>query len=560
MKNKLILFWLVLLAVYFIQAQFNPSQEEQIDELFKEWNQPNHPGGAVGVMQNGKLTYSKAFGLSSLEYLVPNSTGTQFNIASVSKQFTGMGIVLLEQQGKLSLDDDIRKYLDWLPDFGTTITIRQCLNHTSGLRSLHAMLVMAGWRDDDSRDNVDLVRFMKRQKELNFKPGDEYLYCNTGYILLAELIEEITEQSFPAYMKNEVFDPLGMAQTYVEDNYSRVVPNNATSYYVNNNGSFDRAVEYWGYVGSGNIHSSIGDLSLWLANFSTPETGWEKAFERMESTVPFNNGNANDYALGVNIGKNLGRKTISHGGAIGGFRSYAVHYPEEKTSIVVLTNFSQGNAGGKANEIARILWPQKQANNEQIAEDPPINKLNGIKVNRRKLGGYAAEYWSEESFLLRKIYVKDDTLIYARSAENETKLVPFAKDRFHMLIPGNQVEVKFTLGKNGQKEMLVIEDNGNYQTSFKSLKSTNPDLDQFVGSYYSPELDVKYRIYVSENELKGHHTRHGEFDIKAIHNDALEGSIFAFPRIKVVRDENEAIKGFHVSNGRVRNMWFEKMK
>ncbi len=214
-----------------IKAQLTPAQYAEIDSLFTEWNSPNHPGGTVGIMRGGQVVFSKAYGLASLEYLVPNSTGTLFNVASVSKQFTAMGIVMLHLAGELSVDDDIRIHLPDLPDFGDTVTIRHMLHHTSGLRSLHALLALAGWREDDARTDADLFRFMVQQKELNFKPGEEYLYCNTGYIFMARIIEKVTGESFPTWMKKFIFEPLGMTHTYVEDKYMRVVPQNATSYY-----------------------------------------------------------------------------------------------------------------------------------------------------------------------------------------------------------------------------------------------------------------------------------------------------------------------------------------
>jgi len=242
-----------------ISAQYGKAEIQKIDSLFISWNQPNHPGGSVGIMKEGKVIFSRAYGLASLEYLVPNTPDTRFNIASVSKQFTCMGIVLLHIQGKLSFDDDVRKYLPELPVFEDPITIRHLIHHTSGMRSLHALLEMAGWRGDDSRTNEDLFRFMKNQKDLNFKPGEEYLYCNTGYMLMADIIEKITEEKFAVWMHDNVFEPLEMINTYVEDDYSRVVPVNATSYYGSASHGFSRAVEYWGYVGSGNIHSTTND-------------------------------------------------------------------------------------------------------------------------------------------------------------------------------------------------------------------------------------------------------------------------------------------------------------
>jgi CubicO group peptidase (beta-lactamase class C family) len=213
--NKYIFSLLFYFSLATIQAQLNDVQSQKIDSLFSSWTETNHPGGAIGIMQNGKILYSKAFGLASLEYQVPNTAETIFNVGSVSKQFTAMGIVILHEKGLLSIDDDIRKHLPDMPDFGHSITIRHMLHHTSGMRSLHAMLSLAGWRDDDSRTNEDLYRFMLKQKELNFNPGDEFLYCNTGYMLMVNIIENVTKEKFPDWMKANVFDPLKMPNTYI---------------------------------------------------------------------------------------------------------------------------------------------------------------------------------------------------------------------------------------------------------------------------------------------------------------------------------------------------------
>ena len=215
--KKTLLFLLIFTFTLTASAQLDRSVEKDIDQLFIDWNRPNHPGGAVGVVQDGKLVFLKSYGLASLEYLVPNATGTRFNIASVSKQFTAMGIVRLHLQGKLSVEDDVRKHIPELPDFGQTVTIRHMLHHTSGMRSLHSMLALAGWRGNDARTNEDLMRFMLDQRDLNFVPGDEYMYCNTGYILMAILIEKISGEKFSTWMKKEIFSPLGLNDTYVED-------------------------------------------------------------------------------------------------------------------------------------------------------------------------------------------------------------------------------------------------------------------------------------------------------------------------------------------------------
>ncbi|MCB9284335.1 MAG: beta-lactamase family protein [Lewinellaceae bacterium] len=413
MKLIYFVFSVFLVLPVLTRAQLPDSVSQKIDDLFLDWNRPNHPGGAVGIMQDGQLAFSKAYGLASLEYLVPNAPGTQFNLGSISKQFTAMGILLLEQQGKLSVDDDVRKYLPGLPDFGETITIRHLMHHTSGMRSMHFLLEMAGWRGTDFRSNEDLRRFMRRQKDLNFKPGDQYLYCNTGYMLMADIIEKVTGESFADWMKRSVFLPLGMFDTYVEDNPFRVVPNNATSYYGSNEGPFDRATEFWGYVGSGNVHASTGDVLKWLSNFYEPAFGWEAAFARMQTRGVLNNGDTLTYAFGINVGSYKGERLIQHGGAVGGYRAFAMVFPDKKLSIVLLTNFSSSNPWEQGYEVADLVLgkvepPVAEGNAPTPAAEEQTPAFTAI--NDELLNSYAGYYYSPELETTYELYVDNHQL------------------------------------------------------------------------------------------------------------------------------------------------------
>jgi CubicO group peptidase (beta-lactamase class C family) len=541
-----------------ISAQLGKEEIQKIDSLFISWNQPNHPGGSVGIMKQGKVVFSKAYGLASLEYLVPNTPDTRFNIASVSKQFTCMGMVLLQHLEKLSLDDDVRKFLPELPVFEDTITIRHLIHHTSGMRSLHALLGLAGWREDDSRSNKDLFRFMKNQKDLNFKPGEEYLYCNTGYMLMADIIEKITEEKFADWMHDNVFEPLGMISTYVENDYTRVVPANATSYYGSASQGFKRSVEYWGYVGSGNIHSTTNDLLVWLNNFYHPQTGWGEAFQIMQTRGILNNGDTLDYAFGININKYKGEKGISHGGSIGGFRSFIVAVPDHELNIAILSNFSSSNVTSKVNQIADILLKlDADAGPGPIADDA----IPAIRLSNVEMAKFCGHYWNEQSRHSRKIYLKDDTLRYSRPESGESKLLPIGKNTFQMVNVAYVIKVSFEILTNNQKVMLVQvndEDRVRFE-SYDLQEITTEVLKSYTGRYYSPELDTHYTLYVKgDSVLMGNQSRHGDFEIRIIREDDLEGELWAFKEIKVKRDKKKRILGLLVSNGRVRNLWFEK--
>ncbi|MGZ2369237.1 serine hydrolase domain-containing protein [Ancylomarina sp. YFZ004] len=555
MKTRTLLILLSFLIALQVSAQISDTQYKKIDSLFLKWNQANHPGGTVGIMQKGKTVFSKAYGFASLEYPVPNSLGTIFNTGSVSKQFTAMGLVVLQQEGKLSIDDDIRKYLPELPDFGETITIRHLLHHTSGLRSLHAMLELAGWRSDDARTNEDLNRFMKNQQDLNFKPGDEYAYCNTGYMLMVNIIEKVTGAKFPQWMTETVFEPLGMKNTYVEDNYRRIVANNATSYYEGESGEFERAVEYWGYVGSGNMHSTSDDLLRWLANFKEPQTGWETHFDMLQTVDTLNNGRENIYAFGLVIGDFNGLRSIGHSGGIGGFRSIVTTYPEEELSIVVLTNFSKASPGQKSNAISEILLVDGKEK-ESIASAP----VKTINLSKKALVKYERSYWNATGNYERKIYLKNDTLRYFRSENSESPIVPIGNNEFQMLGVDVNLKIQFDLGENESLMRVTVDDDlPIISQGFDPTEPSKEELVLYTGKFYSPELETTYIISLDEDSLFCHHARHGDSKMKRIKKDILKGD---WPLLisKFQRDEDGNINGILVSNGRVRNLWFEKQE
>ncbi|WP_183114791.1 serine hydrolase domain-containing protein [Flagellimonas pelagia] len=520
-------------------GQLNTEKEAQIDSLFQVWNKPNHPGGAIAIMQGDKVVYSKAYGLASMEYLVPNSTGTLFNVASVSKQFSALGIVLLQEQGKLSVDDTIDKYIDGLAPFGSKITIRQMMHHTSGLRSLHALFALAGWRNDDSRTNADLDRIMALQTELNFEPGSEYLYCNTGYMFLANIIEKVTHKSFMDFMKEDIFIPLGMHETYVEDRYDRIVPNNATSYYTQRNG-FIRAVEYWGYVGSGNMHTTTADLLKYLKNYYDPQPGWENIFRTMQTLDPLNDGSYLEYAFGVNVDKLYGKKRITHGGSIGGFRSNVAVFPEEKTSIAIITNFSSSGPGGKSNDIAGILF----------GKPAPFKKLKVAKISKSIMESYAGDYWDDDTYEEQQVTINGDTLFLGQS---KTAFIPIAEGKFEALDSQNGTKLEF---HENEFDYIPGSNRSLHFKKFKEEPLTGANAEEYVGAYYSPEIHTSYSIFYREGKLYAFHIRFGELTLTQKFKDLLQGE-YPLSTLKFKR-ENGKITGVWISDGRVRNLWFVK--
>ncbi|MDP4711379.1 MAG: beta-lactamase family protein, partial [Saprospiraceae bacterium] len=285
-----LLLWLPLTA---LQAQ----TADPVDQIFAEWQESaDAPGGVFGIIEKGQVVMTRAYGKASLEYDIPNTRETAMNIASVSKQFTAYAMVLLEQQGKLSIDDEVRKYLPELPDFGTPITIRHLLTHTSGLRNFQNLLALAGWRDGDYMTNDDLVRYMSMQRELNFPVGSEYLYCNSGFNLCTEIVKRVTGQSFEDWTREHIFQPLGMNRSEFRSDMQEVVKQTATSYDKHPDGSFTQPLKYWTYTGNGNIYTTVDDLARWIRNFDEGTLGGKAALERLSERGILTNGDTLTYA------------------------------------------------------------------------------------------------------------------------------------------------------------------------------------------------------------------------------------------------------------------------
>ena len=552
--------YLTFLAAFFLTlnsfGQLNQEKVKQIDSLFTPWNTANHPGGTVLISLDGETVFSKAYGLASLEYNIPNTLNTRFNIGSLSKQFTAMGIVLLEEQNKLSFDDNIGKYIPELAPYDKTITIRHLLHHTSGIRDLHGLLGLAGWRPADLESNEDVYRIFENLKELNFNPGDELLYSNTGYIFLAKIIENLSGLTFDKWMKENIFCPLGLKNTYVETQHDRIVVNNATSYYLRD--EFKRAIEYWGYFGAGNMHSTAEDLNSWLQNFSTPKKEWASAFHKLLTRTPLNDGFKTPFGFGIRIEDYEGRKVIQHGGSVGGFRAIARVFPEEQMHIVILSNYSRSGIGFKTNRISDIILGKSKVNLKKSTKQKPKTP-DFMALPENKLKMFEGVYWSDSEKSGRKIYVKDDTLRYSSSESDSWALVPTDEHTFIMMHPSNRPVVTF----DRDAHQMIVKTGDNLPGVFTFLqsntdKNTN-DFNLFVGHYFSPELKTTYSIFKEGDDIYIEHARHGKMKLRQLYN-----TIFSTDEpigiIEMKKDKNGNVLGLTMSNGRTRNVWFKSVK
>ena len=441
---------------------------DKVDKVFEPFNRTDTPGCAVGVIRNGRLIYERGYGMASLELGAPNSPQMVYYIGSTSKQFVAASIVLASLQGHLSLDDNMRKYLPEIPDYGTPVTIRHMIHHTSGLRDYLTLMTLAGMPFENIYTDEELVALVARQKELNFAPGSEWLYSNSGYFLLAQIIGRATGKSLREYADENIFQPLGMKHTHFHDTRTHVFRNRAMAYSPKEGGGFN--LEWYinfDKVGSGGLLTTVEDLLLWDRNFYDDKLGGGKLVEQLLRVGALNDGKKLDYAFGLRIAPYRGLETVSHGGSFMGFRAELLRFPEQKFSVAVLCNVSNGNPSRRARQVAEVYLGEKM--------EPEDTRPAG-QGNRRGAD-----------------------------------------------------EVSLSAGQ----------------------------LKEFVGNYFSDELQATLRLWAEEGKLRGKVGSRPAVTLTPTGDNRFR---YQFVQFEFERDSNNRVSGFTIQAGRVRNIRFERRK
>ena len=318
--------------------------ERNVDQVFAAYDKPNSPGCALGVVRDGEFVYKKGYGEGSLELSVPLTPQSVFYMGSVSKQFTAASVVLAAEQGYLSLDDDVRKYVPEIPSYGKPITLRQMLHHTSGFRDILGLLLLAGRNFEDIHPTPELLDLLSRQKALNYMPGDEYLYSNTNFFLFSVIIKRATGKPLSQFAEENIFKPLGMTHTRFYDDHSVVVPGRVPAYEPLPDGGFriDWSTNF-DKIGDGGLMSSVDDLLLWDRNFYANKLGKGTLLKEIQTPGVLNNGKQIEYALGLIISTYRGLPIVEHGGALFGYRTELLRFPQQKFSVITLCNLGTSN-------------------------------------------------------------------------------------------------------------------------------------------------------------------------------------------------------------------------
>lgn len=387
-----------------------------VDALLEPWDRPDAPGAVVGIFEEGEILYAKGHGIANLDYGIPLSQRTVLRTGSISKQFIAMGVALLAEQGKLNVSDDIRKYLPEMPDYGVPITLAHLLHHTSGIREYLALVSLIGKPEGSGYVYTpeELLSLLARQKALEFSPGEKFSYSNSGYFLLAEIISRTSGTSTRRFLEEHIFQPLGMDATRLHDDPDAVIRNRGVGYSSTGDGGYRLDILRLKVVGDLGVVTSVEDFFKWDQNFYDNKLGnaSPELIETVLTPGTLNNGERLDYAYGLIIGRYRGLRTISHGGSVVGYVSHYLRFPEQRFSVVVLSNLRSFSPGPMARRIAdlcladRFTEPRAPGTEDVAPEGPPATR----PLSDSEIAMYAGDYYSEELDVVYRLRKRDGNL------------------------------------------------------------------------------------------------------------------------------------------------------
>jgi CubicO group peptidase (beta-lactamase class C family) len=383
-----------------------------VDEVFADLTKPGSPGCALGVYREGTILYTKGYGLANLEENVPITPQSVFDIGSTSKQFTAASILLLEKQGKLSVNDDVRKYIPELPDYGPKITVLHLLNHTSGLRDYLTLMELAGINTDGVTTDEDALQIIARQKALNFAPGSDWLYSNTGFFLLSVIVKRASGRTLREFAAENIFTPLEMIRTQYRDDHTSLIANRAMAYDPNERGGFTLNVSYFEQTGDGAVHTSVEDLQKWDENFFTAQIGGKEFLAELQQQGKLANGKILDYAKGLFLRDYRGLPTIRHGGSWGGYRAELLRFPQQHFSVACLCNLGSARPGERAERVSDIYLGSLMRPKEEKKEagKQPEEQKKPLPLTAEQLNSYVGDYWSTELGVAYRLGIADGGL------------------------------------------------------------------------------------------------------------------------------------------------------
>ncbi|TAJ11802.1 serine hydrolase [Marinilabiliaceae bacterium JC017] len=572
MKNSKSIIRLLTLILIFgtIQSKaINDSKEvkdslkPKIDAMVSQMGLSKEtPGGIVGIMKDGQLIFKQAYGVSNFESKELNTTSTLFNLGSVSKQFTAAAILLLEREGKLSLKDNIRKYLPDFPDYGHPVSIENLIHHTSGVKSYDVLQLMAGKSIENKDTMEEIYNLIINQRSLNNQPNAEYIYSNSGYILLAKIVEKASGKTFSQYVEEKLLRAIGMNQSFIYDSRDKINKKSATPHQPDTNHKF-KIVDDLDILtfGESNVFTTIDDYLLWDNNFYQNKLGEWDFNKAMTSQVTLTNGDTCHYAFGLNKSLYKGLTTISHQGGTLGFSTQYIQIPSERLSVVCMFNVHT-NVTNLAYQIIDLFIEG------ETKQDETTTQLKKARVDSTILHNYAGRYICETDWFGINISQESDHLIYEDAGNNRFEIYPSSNISF--FVDFADLTFNFKKNKKGETKGLTLLQ-GNEIYNFTYCGTDTPSIKQeqllqYIGDFYCKDIDITYPVILKDKKL------HIKFPELTAHYCGINveteliyeyGDCFTSPisSLKFIRNNQDEISGFIIKDlGRVRNLVFKKLE
>jgi len=538
------------------QAALSPS--EQMDKLFDFWNRLDQPGFAVVVVKEGQVVYQKVFGLACQEHAVPIAPSTLFNTATLAQAFVGQAVAMLEKQGRLNLDDDVRKFIPELSDFGTPVKLRHLVYQTSGLRDWLSVLQLGG-RDREEVTIDKVLAVVKAQKKLLFPPGERYQSTDTNYDLLAEVIKRATKQPFSDWAWENILKPLKMTQSQFRESFRSILDNQAFSYNFTRS-EYLRGIDSLSLVGSHSLFSSVAELAKWILNFETGQLGGPDVIAKMTTAGTLNSGSSSGSSYGLVVANQRGRRRVSLTGTWAGSGADFVYFPDDRLGFVVLANWDYTGVDGFAPSIAEIYLPaptpSAAAQPAPPAAKAPSAVKKAVKVSPKTLEAYDGEYRPGPGQVFVVSHVGGQ--LYLGLYGQRLPLTALSETEFYLDIA--QGKMTFQRDKDEKVTQFVWSQGGEEGVAPKIIrvKPTPQELQEFAGSYFNDELNVRIGV-----ELRGTNLvilMPGQPDVRLgpDEKDHFASSSTAVPMIVFQRDAQNRVTGFIIDSDPVRDLVFTR--
>ncbi len=536
-----------------------PDTKARVDAVFQEYDRSDSPGCALGVFRDGKIVYARGYGMANLELGVANSAQTVFDIGSTSKQFTAFSVHLLARDGKLSLDDDIRKWLPEIPSYGKTVTIRHLIHHTSGLRDYIVMMELQGVQTEDLTTEQDSLDILAKQKAPNFAPGAEHLYSNTGYFLLGVIVKRASGKSLRDFAAERIFEPLRMRHTQFNDSHTRLIPGRATGYGKAEGDGFGIDMSDWEQVGDGSVLTTVEDLQRWDQNFYEPRVGDAKLIQAMQEVGVLNSGKKLEYASALFLSSYRGLPTVAHGGAWAGYRAQLLRFPQQHLSVACLCNLGNANPSRLAYRVSEAYL-----GGSMKPEEPKADLKGGqvrLATPPKRLQPLVGTYRDPASNEVIRLAIWDGGLTADVEGRN-FPLTAIGRNRFRFEnFPGGKREIELeTAADRGRPRLKVTtsEDGEEDRQTFEPVDTWAPSAEELAplaGTYASEEVGTTWLLAVESGKLFIRHRGISKKPLTPTVKDTftLEGVQLTFQR-----GPGGAATGFLVDAGRSKGFTFQK--